>query len=111
VRTRDELARGLDELARLKQRTGRIKVEGNRQYNPGWHYAIDLRNMLIVSEAITLSALHREESRGGHTREDHPLSKPELERVNTVVRARNGAMQHEHAPRPAMPKELERLLA
>ncbi len=111
VRSKDELARGLDELRKLGQRAGRVKVEGNRQYNPGWHYAIDLRNMLVVSEAITLSALHREESRGGHTREDHPLSKPELERVNTVVRARNGNMQHEHTPRPAMPEELERMLA
>jgi succinate dehydrogenase / fumarate reductase flavoprotein subunit len=110
VRAKDELERGLSELQTLKQRAGKVKVEGDRHYNPGWHYAVDLRNMLIVSEAITLSALHREESRGGHTRDDHPLSKPELEGVNTVVRARNGSMQHEHTPRPSMPDELQQLL-
>ena len=63
-----------------------------------------------VAEAITLSALNRKESRGGHTREDHPLPMPELERVNTIVRERNGNMQHEHRPRPAMPDELQQLL-
>ena len=110
VRAKDELERGLTELQTLKQRAGKMKVDGTRQYNPGWHYAVDLRNMLIVSEAITLSALNREESRGGHTRDDHPLSKPELEGLNTVVRARNGSMQHEHVQRPAMPAELQELL-
>ncbi|HKI99072.1 MAG TPA: fumarate reductase/succinate dehydrogenase flavoprotein subunit [bacterium] len=111
VRDKTEMERGLEELARLRDRVGKLRVEGSRHYNPGWHYTADLRNMLIVSEAITLSALHREESRGGHTREDYPLSMPELEKVNTVVRERKGAMEHEHTPRPAMPEELERLLA
>jgi succinate dehydrogenase flavoprotein subunit len=111
VRDKAELERGLGELQKLKERAGKVHVEGGRHYNPGWHYAIDLRNMLVVSEAITLSALNREESRGGHTREDHPLSRPELEKVNSVVRARNGTMECEHVVRPAMPDELQRLLA
>jgi succinate dehydrogenase / fumarate reductase flavoprotein subunit len=111
VRVKEELERCLEVLRTLKQRTAKVRVEGNRQYNPGWHYAMDLRNLLLVSEAITLCALNREESRGGHTRDDHPLSKPELERVNSVVRTRNGDMQHEHVPRPAMPEELSKLLA
>jgi succinate dehydrogenase / fumarate reductase flavoprotein subunit len=110
VRTQQEMERGLEELQALKARTGKVKVEGNRQYNPGWHYAVDLRNLLVVSEAITLSALNRKESRGGHTREDFPTPLPELEPVNTVVRARNGAMDWEHVPRPPMPDPLKALL-
>jgi succinate dehydrogenase / fumarate reductase flavoprotein subunit len=111
VREKAELERGLGELQQLWQRAAKVKVEGSRHYNPGWHYANDLRNLLIVSEAITLSALNREESRGGHTRDDHPLSKPELEKVNTVVRNHNGSIQHEHVARAPMPDELQKLLA
>ncbi len=51
-----------------------MSVEGNRQYNPGWHLALDLRNMLLVSEAVATAALERQESRGGHTRDDYPMT-------------------------------------
>ena len=110
VRVKEEMETGLEQLQALKGRAGKVTVEGSRLYNPGWHYAIDLRNLLTVSEAITLSALHREESRGGHTRDDHPLSMPELETVNTVVREEKGEMVWEHVKREPMPSELEQLL-
>jgi succinate dehydrogenase / fumarate reductase flavoprotein subunit len=111
VRVKEEMEAGLEQLQALKERAGKVSVEGSRLYNPGWHYAIDLRNMIAVSEAITLSALHRKESRGGHTRDDHPLSMPELESVNTVVREENGEMAWEHVKREPMPGELEQLLS
>ena len=72
VRTREELERSLEEIEKLEVRAENLVVEGHRQYNPGWHLAIDLRNMLLVSECVAKAALTREESRGGHTRDDFP---------------------------------------
>ena len=111
VRAKEELADGLGKLRTLKERSVKVRVEGNRQYNPGWHYALDLHNLIMVSEAITLSALHRDESRGGHTREDFPESSPELEKVNTVVRNRDGEMAWEHVTREPLPGDLQELLS
>jgi len=110
VREKKEMETGLSELEALKARTANIKVEGGRQYNAGWHYALDLRNLLCVSQAITLSALHREESRGGHTREDFPDSSDELVKVNTVLRDEGGNMKWEHVARPEMPAELQAIM-
>ncbi|WP_436787546.1 fumarate reductase/succinate dehydrogenase flavoprotein subunit [Yinghuangia sp. YIM S10712] len=72
IRREGEMTEALARLEELKARAEKAGVEGHRQYNPGWHLAIDLRNMLLVSECIAKAALEREESRGGHTREDHP---------------------------------------
>ncbi|MCF2532966.1 fumarate reductase/succinate dehydrogenase flavoprotein subunit [Yinghuangia soli] len=72
IRREGEMAEALGRLEELKARAEKAGVEGHRQYNPGWHLAIDLRNMLLVSECIAKAALERTESRGGHTREDHP---------------------------------------
>ncbi|MBQ0983803.1 fumarate reductase/succinate dehydrogenase flavoprotein subunit [Streptomyces sp. F63] len=72
IRRGGEMAEALERLGRLRARAGRVVVEGHRQFNPGWHLALDLRNMLLVSECVARAALEREESRGGHTREDHP---------------------------------------
>ncbi|MDH4246501.1 MAG: fumarate reductase/succinate dehydrogenase flavoprotein subunit [Deltaproteobacteria bacterium] len=110
VRTGKELEKGLEEIATLKNRSTRLKVEGNRMYNPGWHSALDLRNLLAVSEAITLSALHRKESRGGHTREDFQDSSKEFAKVNTRVWLKNGTLAWEHIPHQDMPPELKKLL-
>jgi succinate dehydrogenase / fumarate reductase, flavoprotein subunit len=66
------MEQALEKLAQLRERAGRAVVEGHRQFNPGWHLALDLRNMLLVSECVARAALERTESRGGHTREDHP---------------------------------------
>src|SRR5208282_3726995 len=76
VRTQAEMERAIEGLARLKERARRIRVTGNRQYNSGWHTALALRSMLLVSEAITRSALERPESRGAHFRDDFPNPDP-----------------------------------
>ncbi|MFF5988645.1 fumarate reductase/succinate dehydrogenase flavoprotein subunit [Prauserella flavalba] len=72
IRKADEIAKAIDKLAEIRQRIRGVTVEGHRQYNPGWHLALDLRNMLVVSECVAQAALRRTESRGGHTRDDHP---------------------------------------
>jgi succinate dehydrogenase / fumarate reductase flavoprotein subunit len=72
IRKADEIERALDKLADIKSRIGAVVVEGHRQFNPGWHLAVDLRNMVLVSECVARAALTRTESRGGHTRDDHP---------------------------------------
>ncbi|MEU6644148.1 fumarate reductase/succinate dehydrogenase flavoprotein subunit [Saccharomonospora sp. NPDC046836] len=72
IRKADEISKALDRLAEIRRRLAGVTVEGHRQYNPGWHLAIDLRNMLLVSECVAQAALRRTESRGGHTRDDHP---------------------------------------
>ncbi len=110
VRNKADMEKGLEELKGLRARAAKSHVEGHRQYNTGWHYAIDLRNLLTVSEAIALSALNRPESRGGHTREDFPESSAELEKVNTVVKEKNGAMTFQHTARPEMPPDLVELM-
>src|SRR5687767_9690567 len=86
VRRGDEMQRALDALAALKERADRVAVTGNREYNPGWHTALDLPNLLIVSEAVTRSALERKESRGGHFRDDFPEKDPAYAQFNIVVR-------------------------
>ncbi|GAA1216850.1 fumarate reductase/succinate dehydrogenase flavoprotein subunit [Prauserella alba] len=72
IRKADEIEKAIDKLAEIRRRIRGVTVEGNRQYNPGWHLAVDLRNMLLVSECVARAALQRTESRGGHTRDDYP---------------------------------------
>ena len=110
VRTKSDLEQSLEELQKLKSRAEKTRVEGNRQYNPGWHYALDLRNLLAVSEAVAHAALKREESRGGHTREDHPESTAQFEKVNSVIRTKKGGMACEHVERKPLPDELRKIL-
>ncbi len=110
IRTEDELIKALDELSVLRERAGRVRVEGHRQYNPGWHLALDLGPMLAVSECITRAALDRRESRGAQTREDYPTTDPELGKVNIVVRQRNGELTLTREPLPEMPEDLQALL-
>ncbi len=111
VRVQDEMERALSELHVLKQRAEKVGVPGNREYNPGWHTALDLRHLLIVSEAITISAIERRESRGGHFRDDYPDKDPTFGTFNHTVRlGADGRMQLERAPIPAMPAELEAII-
>jgi succinate dehydrogenase / fumarate reductase, flavoprotein subunit len=84
IRNEGELKSALSELEKLKARAAQVSVEGGRAYNPGWHLAQDLRNMLLVSDCIAQSALERQESRGGHTREDYPEMSPVWRQVNLV---------------------------
>ncbi|MEX2109260.1 MAG: fumarate reductase/succinate dehydrogenase flavoprotein subunit [Gemmatimonadaceae bacterium] len=90
VRREDEMRRALDALAALRVRARRVAVTGNREYNPGWHTALDLPNLLTVSEAITRSALERKESRGGHFRDDFPDRNPGYAKFNILVRRGSG---------------------
>ena len=111
IRTEGELKAALEKLQVLKERAGRVHVEGNRQYNPGWHLALDLRSLLTVSECIAMAALERKESRGGHTRDDYPKPDPELGKVNVVLRQREpgGELTLTREPLPEMPDELKQL--
>ncbi|MGW7355004.1 fumarate reductase/succinate dehydrogenase flavoprotein subunit [Streptomyces sp. Z26] len=84
IRRDEEMARALESLAELRERARHAGVEGHRQFNPGWHLAIDLRNMLLVSECVARAALNRTESRGGHTRDDYPAMDREWRRANLV---------------------------
>jgi len=111
VRVQDEMERALGELHKLKRRADRVGVPGNREYNPGWHTALDLRHLLIVSEAITRSALERKESRGGHFRDDFPDKDATAGTFNLVVRrGADGEMLLERAPIPPMPAELQAII-
>jgi succinate dehydrogenase / fumarate reductase, flavoprotein subunit len=106
IRTETELERALKELAVLREEASTTGVEGHRQYNPGWHLSIDLRNMIRTSECIATAALARHESRGGHTREDYPTPDPEFAKINHVLRLRGGELQLRAEPLPQMPDEL-----
>ena len=111
VRTESEMQQALSELARLNERAVRAGVTGHREYNPGWHTAIDLKNLLIVSEAITRSAIERKESRGGHFREDFPDKGGEFGNINIVTaRAADGSMAVRRVPIPSIPPELKQII-
>ena len=110
IRTEAELASALDAIEALKQRAKQMSVDGHRQYNPGWHLALDLRNMLLVSEAIAKAALARQESRGGHTRDDFPGPREEWGGKNLVVSLaddRESVMLNPQ-PLPPMPDDLKK---
>ncbi len=84
IRKAEEVEQALAKLEELKVRERNVSVEGHRQFNPGWHLALDLRNMLAVSECVARAALIREESRGGHTRDDFPKMDPNWRQVNLI---------------------------
>jgi succinate dehydrogenase / fumarate reductase flavoprotein subunit len=111
VRNEEEMQRALDGLALLRERARHAGAAGHREYNPGWHAALDLHNLLTVSEAITRSALARRESRGGHFREDYPEKDPALGNVNMIVRkGADGRMDVLPAPIPEMPEALKKII-
>jgi succinate dehydrogenase / fumarate reductase flavoprotein subunit len=109
VRTEAEMRRALDGLAQLQDRARRVRAPENREYNPGWHTCMDLRNLMTVSEAVTLAALERKESRGGQFRDDFPRKdSAKFGKVNSVVwQGSDGKMQFRWEPIPAMPTELK----
>jgi succinate dehydrogenase / fumarate reductase flavoprotein subunit len=111
VRTESELRQALEEIARLKGDAEHAGVGGHREYNTGWHTALDLPNLLLVSEAITRSALERRESRGAHFRDDYPEKNAELGRISVVIRrGADGAMQVVREPIPGLPVELKSII-
>ncbi|POX40510.1 fumarate reductase/succinate dehydrogenase flavoprotein subunit [Streptomyces sp. Ru73] len=113
IRRQPEMEEALAKLANLRVRARRAGVEGHRQYNPGWHLSLDLRNMLLVSECVARAALERKESRGGHTRDDHPEMDRRWRRVNLLCRLattdgrpelpEDPALAHIHLERREMP--------
>ncbi|HEX7146852.1 MAG TPA: FAD-binding protein, partial [Actinomycetota bacterium] len=109
IRTEGELKSALERIAALKERAAQVGVEGHRQYNPGWHLALDLRSLLTVSECVALAAIERRESRGGHTRDDYPKPDPELGKVKMVVRARDGEVSVSQEPLDDLPDDLRAL--
>jgi succinate dehydrogenase / fumarate reductase flavoprotein subunit len=110
IRTESELRSALKEIVALKERAKNLAVEGNRQFNPGWNLALDLRSMLTVSECIAMAALERQESRGGHTRDDFPTADEHWGKINLVLtQTNNGELQLDRKPLPEMPDDLKQL--
>jgi succinate dehydrogenase / fumarate reductase flavoprotein subunit len=111
VRTENEMAKALDGLGQLKARAAKVGVTGNREYNPGWHTALDLAPLLTVSEAITRAAIERKESRGAQFREDHPSKSDEFGRFNIVLRrADDGSMRVIREPLKPMRDDLKKVI-
>src|SRR6202165_5597582 len=105
------MERALEGIAKLKQRASKVGLGGNREYNPGWHTALDLTNLLTVSEAITLAAIERKESRGAQFREDFPDKSAEYGKFNIVIRkGMDGSMQVVREPLKPVPPELQQII-
>ncbi|MEO7963551.1 MAG: fumarate reductase/succinate dehydrogenase flavoprotein subunit [Gemmatimonadaceae bacterium] len=112
VRREDEMKRALDIVGQLSARASRTVVTGNREYNPAWHTALDLRNLLTISEAIARAAIERRESRGGHFRDDYPDKDPAAAKYNIVIRrAPDGSMQLTREPIPPLPDALQQIIS
>ena len=111
VRTEKEMSEALESIREFKVRAERVGVSGNREYNPGWHTAIDLNNLLTVSEMVTRAALERKESRGAHFRDDFPAKDDKFGSCNIVIRkGPAGDMQIRREPIPVMPPELKQII-
>jgi succinate dehydrogenase / fumarate reductase flavoprotein subunit len=111
VRREEEMTRALEGIGKLRDRANQVAVHGHREYNPGWHTSIDLKNLLTVSEAITRSAIERKESRGGHFREDYQNKDAALGKVNIIVKKNaDGTMLVRRDTIPEMPAELKQII-
>jgi succinate dehydrogenase / fumarate reductase, flavoprotein subunit len=106
IRRGPEVKEALAALEKFRERAANVSVPGERAYNPGWHYAQDLRNMLLVAECVAMAALEREESRGGHTREDHPAMSPEWRKVNLILTLNGDKVAMVHQPIPVIREDL-----
>jgi len=110
-RTEKDLSEALDEIGKLKERSGKLSISGSRMFNPGWHLCRDLKSMLTVTEAVTRSALARRESRGAHSRIDYPKFDPVWGKQNNVISRQGNEMELRQVPTAEMPQELQALLA
>jgi succinate dehydrogenase / fumarate reductase, flavoprotein subunit len=111
VRLEHEMQEALGRVQGYMERAARVGVSGHREYHAGWHTALDLRNLLTVSEAVTRSAIERKESRGGHFREDYPDKATEFGTINIMVKqGADGSMQLTRIPIPPMPEELKQVI-
>src|SRR5438046_7839237 len=101
----------LEHLKTFGKRANRAGVTGHREFNPGWHTALDLKNLLTVSEAITRAALERKESRGAQFREDYPEKDERFSKVNTIVsKSADGSIPVRLEPLPEMPDHLKQII-
>ncbi len=110
IRDKAGLETALTELEKLKGRARQVGITGSREYNPGWHTAIDLHSLLVVSEATARAALERTESRGGHTRSDFPDSDERQTRAQIVIKKEGDRMVVRREAQPALPAELEKII-
>jgi succinate dehydrogenase flavoprotein subunit len=109
IRREEEMQEALERLEKIKERAALVSAAGGRRFNPGWHLALDLRNMLIVSECVARAALARQESRGGHTRDDYPTMRSEWRKINLICSVAGDGVKLEQQPLPVMPKRLMQL--
>jgi len=109
-RNEEDLDRGLNELQKLKQRAAKVRVDGSRLFNPGWHLARDLKSMLTVSEAVALSALERRESRGAHSRIDYPNYDEQWSKLNNIIARDGETMRLRHRTIAEMPEDLKQIV-
>ncbi|MEM7455113.1 MAG: FAD-binding protein, partial [Planctomycetota bacterium] len=111
IRKEEELVQAVEGIEQLKERAKTVHAPGNRQYNPGWHTALDLKNLLLSAEAVARSAIVRKESRGAHTRDDYPEKGDAFDDVNTVLRMNDdGSMSVTQEKIPSMPEELAQII-
>jgi succinate dehydrogenase / fumarate reductase, flavoprotein subunit len=106
IRTEDEIKSALAELEKLRERAAQVSVQGGRAYNPGWHLALDLRNIMLIAECVAQAALERQESRGGHTRNDFPQMSPEWRKVNLICSLDGDRVALKRQPMPPMREDL-----
>jgi succinate dehydrogenase / fumarate reductase flavoprotein subunit len=110
-RNEDDLRKALEHLEQFKPRVDRVRIDGSRIFNPGWHLIRDLKSMLLISEAVTRSALARQESRGAHSRIDYPKLDDAWGKRNNIISQQGGTMTLRQEPVREIPQELQRLLA
>jgi succinate dehydrogenase / fumarate reductase flavoprotein subunit len=110
-RTKDDLEEAIGRIGKLRARWPSVRISGGRAYNPGWGLVYEVRNMLIVSEAIARSAKQRRESRGAHSRLDYPGADPKWAKLNSVVRLKGDAMEVATSPVPSVPDDLRQLIS
>jgi succinate dehydrogenase / fumarate reductase flavoprotein subunit len=111
VRTEPEMLQALDHIRELKTKSRHVSVDGNREYNSGWHTALDLHNLLTVSEIVALAALDRKESRGAHFRDDFPSKDDQFGKFNIVARkGPAGEVQLAREPIPPMREDLRQII-
>jgi succinate dehydrogenase / fumarate reductase flavoprotein subunit len=106
IRTESEIKQAIAELGKLRERAGAVRAEGGSAYNPGWHLALDLRNIMLIAECVAQAALERQESRGGHTRDDYPGMNPEWRKVNLALTIDGDKVVLTKQPMPPMREDL-----
>ncbi len=106
IRKESEIQAAINELVKLRERAGRVSAPGGTAYNPGWHLALDLRNILLIADCVAQAALERQESRGGHTRDDFPEMSPEWRKINLVCSLEDDQVVLRRQPIPAMRPDL-----